>query len=87
MATVSIPLLFEDVTGGARREEVGGATLREVIAGLEQIHPGIAARICDGNRLLPSVRVTVDGRIAADGLATPIRPASEVCLLPSFGGG
>ena len=87
MATVSIPLLLADVTGGARRAEVEGATLEQVIAALDEIHPGIAARVRQGDKLSPTVAFTVDGKIAAQGLATPVRPESEVCLLPSFGGG
>jgi molybdopterin converting factor small subunit len=87
MATVTIPLLLKDVTGGARRAEVSGSTVEEIIAGLNQLHPGIEARVRDGDKLSPTVAVTVDGRIALKGLATPVTPDSEVCILPSFGGG
>jgi hypothetical protein len=87
MATVTIPLLFSDVTGGARRADVRGATLAEILAALDEIHPGIEARLSDGERIRPIVAFTVDGKIATAGLATPVRPDSEVCLLPSFGGG
>ena len=45
MASVTIPLLLNDVTGGARRAEVEGATVREIIASLELIHPGIRAKV------------------------------------------
>jgi len=87
MAAVTIPLLFRDVTGGDQRAEVAGATVAEIIASLDEVYPGIAARIRQGDRLAPIVTVTVDGKIAAGGLATPVGPKSEVCLLPSFGGG
>lgn len=87
MATVSIPLLFQDVTGGARRAEVAGSTLAEIIAALDKLHPGIQARLCDGDKLSSTVAVTVDGKIAAQGLHTLVGAESEVCLLPSFGGG
>ena len=87
MATVSIPLLFQEYTGGRRQVEVGGATVADVIAALDVLHPGIAARLRDDDRLAPIVTVTVDGKIAAQGLATPVEPQSEVALLPSFGGG
>jgi len=87
MATVSIPLLFKDVTGDARRAEVDGSTVAEIIAALDEVHPGIEARIRHGDRLAPIVIVTVDGKIAAEGLLTPVRPDSKICLLPSFGGG
>ena len=87
MATVTIPLLLADVTGGARRAEVEGTTLGDVIAALDRIHPGIEARVRDGDKITPMLAFTVDGKIAARGLATPVGPESDVCMLPSFGGG
>jgi molybdopterin synthase sulfur carrier subunit len=87
VATVSLPLLLREVTGGVRRVEVDGATLAEIIAAMDRLHPGIEARVRDGQRLSPTVAFTVDGKIASRGLATPVRPDSEICLLPSFGGG
>lgn len=87
MATVSIPLSLSDVAGGVRRAEVEGATLLEIIAALERIHPGIEARVLSGDRLSPSITVTIDGVIASQGLSTPVGPDSEVRLLPALGGG
>lgn len=87
MATVSIPLLLKDVTGGARRAEVSGANLAEVLRALDDIHPGFEKQILSGGKILPYVTFTVDGVIAARGLETPVRPQSEVCILPSMGGG
>ncbi|MGQ9574768.1 MAG: MoaD/ThiS family protein [Thermoguttaceae bacterium] len=87
MATVTIPLLLKEMTGGARRAEVPGATLAEVVRELDRIHPGIESEICPGGRLNPNLAFTVDGVIAAQGLATPVRPQSQVCILPAFGGG
>ena len=87
MATVSIPLLFEDLTGGARRAEVAGETLGEVIATLDTIHPGIGARIHDGRKISPNLTLVIDGKLATLGLATPVRPQSQVNILPAFGGG
>jgi molybdopterin synthase sulfur carrier subunit len=87
MATVSIPLLLEEVTGGARRAEVAGQTLAEIVAALEAIHPGIESRIHDGQKISPHLALLVDGRIATRGLATPVGPQSQVTILPAFGGG
>ena len=87
MATVTIPLMFKDVTGGARRAEVPGSNLAEVIRALDRVHPGIQGQITGGGKLLSHVALTVDGAIAAQGLDTPVGPQSEVCILPSMGGG
>jgi molybdopterin converting factor small subunit len=87
MATVRIPLLLKDVTGGARRAEVSGRNLAEVLRALDRLHPGIQGQILSDGKILPFVTFTVDGVIAARGLDTPVRPESEVCILPSMGGG
>jgi len=87
MATVSIPLLLKDVTGGIRRAEVQGSTVAEVIAALDALFPGIEARIRDGQRIRPIFAFTVDGRIASQGLSTPVGPQSMVDILPVMGGG
>ncbi len=87
MATVTIPLLLKDVTGGTRRAEVPGANLGEVLRGLDRLFPGLEAKILSDGKILPHVTFTVDGAIAARGLDTPVRPESEVCILPSMGGG
>ena len=57
MAVVRMPLLLREVTGGARRVEVGGSTLGEVVAELDRVYPGIEARVhndhmdCTGRKI------------------------------------
>jgi len=87
MAKVTIPLLFQDLTGGTRNAEVEGATLADVIASLDRLFPGMASRVLHGDRFNSTVAITVDGRLAAQGPATAVEPKSEVCILPAFGGG
>ena len=87
MATVRIPLLLKEVTGGARQAEVVGDTISEIIDALDAVHPGIKSRLRDGDGLTTSITFAVDGRLAAQGLSTPVAPDSEVSLLPTFGGG
>jgi molybdopterin converting factor small subunit len=87
MATVSIPLLLADATGGDRQAEVAGSTLAQVVASLEVLYPGIEARMHDGEKLSPNLAFVVDGKIACQGLATPVGPQSHVNILPTFGGG
>ena len=87
MASVTIPLLLKDVTGGARQAEVQGTTLAEIISALDVLHPGIQARVHDGENLSPNLGFVVDGKLATRGLDTPVGPQSEVNILPAFGGG
>jgi len=87
MAKVTLPRLFADLTGSVREVEVEGDTLAEVVAALDRRWPGIAARIHNGEKLSPNVALVVDGRIASQGLQTPVCAQSRVAILPAFGGG
>ena len=87
MASVSIPLLLKDVTGGARGAQVQGQTLAEIITALDSVHPGIESRLRNGEKLNPNLGFVIDGRIASRGLSTPVSADSQVNILPAFGGG
>ena len=87
MAIVTIPLLLKDVTGGARRADVPGTSLAEVLRALDGLYPGIEARIQRNGKLDPNLLLAVDGTIVTGGLATPLGPESEVSILPRLGGG
>jgi hypothetical protein len=87
MAIVTIPRLLTDASGGTRRAEVSGANLAEIIRAWDRLYPGIERRILDDDKILPYVMFTIDGAIAAQGLASAVGPQSEVRILPSMGGG
>jgi molybdopterin converting factor small subunit len=87
MATVRIPLLLKKFTGETREADVPGSTLLEIVTALDRRFPGIGDRLRENGQLSPTVTVTVDGKIATQGLSTPVATDSEICLLPSLGGG
>ena len=87
MATVRIPSLLRDLTAGQETAEAPGRTVAQVISALDQAHPGIKARLCEGNRLAPTIAVSVDGRIAPLGLLAPVKEQSEILFLSAVGGG
>lgn len=87
MATVWIPSLLRPLTGGQRQVVVKGSTVGEVIAALDQAYPGIRSRIVDGDRLQAGIAVAVDGDTGTLGLLEPVKPDSEVQILPAIAGG
>jgi len=87
MPTVYIPTLLQAVTGGKSAVEVEGATVRQVIVHLEQIHPGIRERLMDQGKLRPNISVAVDGEVTPMGLLEPVGPASEVHFVAAIKGG
>lgn len=87
MATVWVPALLRDLTGGAERVQAAGATVREVIDSLEAQFPGVRARLCEGDSLRPGMAVVVDGVISKQGLRRKVKEDSEVHFIPAITGG
>jgi len=87
MASVALPLLLKDITGGDRQVEVEGRTLAEIVTALEELYPGLEARVHRDGRMSPTLAFVIDGTIAAQGLQSPVAPDSQINVLPSFGGG
>jgi len=87
MATVYIPSLLRDLTGGRDTVTVEGGSVREILQRLEATYPGMQARLCDGDALRPGVAVAVDGQLSPLGLLQPVKPDSEVHFVPAIAGG
>lgn len=87
MPTVYIPTLLHSLTGGRSQLEVPGATVRQVIEGLEIQCPGLRDRLIEGDRLRPNISVAVDGEITPLGLLEDVRPESEVHFVAAIKGG
>jgi molybdopterin converting factor small subunit len=87
MAIVHIPALLRELANNDVRVEVPAATVREVIAVLEQRYPGIAARLTEDGRLRKGIAVAIDGEIATLGLLERLSENAEIHFIPSIQGG
>jgi molybdopterin synthase sulfur carrier subunit len=87
LATVFIPTMLLPLSGGTKQVQVPGANVRQIIDGLEELYPGIKARLVEGRRLLPNVAVSVDGEVARLGLLEKVGENSEVHFVPAIAGG
>jgi molybdopterin synthase sulfur carrier subunit len=87
MARVWIPSLLRDLTGGQETISVPGASVRQVIDGLDRLHPGVRDRLCDGDGLRRGLAAIVDGEVARLGLLQAVSLDSEVHFLPAIAGG
>jgi sulfur-carrier protein len=87
MATVFIPPLVRDMTGGQTRLSIPGDSVRDIIAELERRYPGIADRLCEDDGIRPGMAVVVDSEVSAVGIRHRLREASEVHFLPAISGG
>ena len=87
MATVFIPSLMQNLTGGKTRVEIEGSTVRQIINNLDEQHPGIKERLVDDNRVKPNISVAIDGEVTSLGMLEKVGEKSEVHFLPAIGGG
>ncbi|MDQ1300818.1 MAG: sulfur-carrier protein [Chloroflexota bacterium] len=87
MATVWIPPLLRDLTGGAPHATVPGETVRDLLAALDARYPGLAARLVEEGALRRGIVLTIDGVANRHGLRARVQPDSEVHFVPAIGGG
>ncbi len=89
-ATFRIPTPLRSATGGEATVDCEGGTVGELLASLEQAHPGIAERIQgEDGTIRRFVNVFVDDEDVrfAQGLDTPVREGATVSIIPAVAGG
>ena len=89
MATIYIPSLMRDLTGGKEIIQIEGGDMRQIIANLEAAYPGFRTRpLEDGTqRIKPNIAVMIDGRNARRILIDKVNERSEIHFLPAISGG
>ncbi|CAN7468639.1 hypothetical protein LJR225_003193 [Phenylobacterium sp. LjRoot225] len=70
----------DEFTGGLRDFEIEAADVRTLVRKLDDRFPGL------GRLMERGVSLAIDGEIRPT-WAGPLRPDSEVCLVPRIGGG
>ncbi len=87
---VRIPAPLREFTGGANTVEDSGATVREVLDGIEAIHKGLLSRILDESgelRNFVNVFVGETNIRSLQGLDSEVTPASVISIIPAVAGG
>ena len=89
MAVVWIPPQLRHLTDEAEQVVVQGATLGQLIDGLDDLCPGVKEWLLDEGeqRIQPGLAVVIDGETSLRGLLAPVRRDSEIHFLPAIGGG
>ena len=87
MATVFIPALMRKLTGERATVEVSGASVREIVNNLDELHPGLKERLVDKWKLKSNITVAVDGQVTPLGMLEKVGENSEIHFLPAIGGG
>jgi MoaD family protein len=90
MATVRIPLVLRQQTGGASEVEAAGSNVGEVLRALTGEHPATEQQLfgADGdlNRYVNVYLNDEDVRVL-DGLETAVKEGDTVVILPAMAGG
>ena len=81
MARVVFTGSFRRFAGGDTETEIDAANVRDLLAKLGERYPALAPHLDDG------VALAIDGEIHQDALFSPIRPDSDVHLMPRIAGG
>jgi molybdopterin synthase sulfur carrier subunit len=81
MAHVALPADCRTFTGGVAEVDVAADTVRRMILELEARFPGL------GDYVDRRMAVAIDGEIHQDAWSSPLKPDSEVYLIPKIGGG
>jgi sulfur-carrier protein len=68
-------------TGGRTELEVEATNFRRLVLELERRFPGL------GKQVEESMAVAIDGEIYQDAYAAPLKPESEIYLIPKIAGG
>lgn len=81
MVHVIAPSDCRQFTGGLAEFDVEADTVRRLISELEARFPGL------GDYVDRRMAIAIDGEIHQDAWFSPIRPNSEIYLIPKIGGG
>ena len=68
-------------TGGQVEIQVEANTVRRLILELDRRFPGLGKQVEEG------MAIAIDGEIFQDAYAAPLRPDSEIFLIPRIAGG
>jgi len=87
---VKIPTQLRAAAGGEAEAKIDGATVREVLNGLFELHQELRVRISDEDgslRRFVNVYLAGEDIRFLDGLATPVSDGAELTILPAVAGG
>ena len=90
MAVLRIPTQLRNLSGNASEVKVEGATVADVLKGLDAQHPGFGERLFDEHgalRRFVNVFVADEDIRFLQNLETPVEDATVVSIVPAVAGG
>jgi molybdopterin synthase sulfur carrier subunit len=90
MPSIRIPSALRTFTKGASDIEIKATTtVRDALAELERLHPGIGARLMDNGAVKPFIRIFVGADDIGElgGLDAKVADRDEISIIPAIAGG
>ena len=87
MARVFIPTMLQPLSGGVKEVQIAAGNVRQVVDSLEELYPGIKARLVEENKIRSNLAVAIDGEVGRLGLLEKLSDDSEVHFVPAISGG
>lgn len=90
MIKVRIPTPLRPLTKGQGEVETKGSSIEEMIASLDQAHPGLKGRLCDEKgelRRFVNIYVNEEDIRFLKGKDTVLKDGDEVSIVPAIAGG
>ena len=87
---IKIPTSLRRFAGGNDTVQVASASVREALDQLEASHPGIKAKLCDGDgnlRRFINIYANQEDIRFLDNLDTPLSEGAELQIVPAIAGG
>lgn len=86
---VRVPTILRTHTDGAKTVASSGKTLGELVANLDEKHPGIGSRIVEDGKLRRFINVYLNDEDVRflDGIDTSLNDGDTVTVLPAVAGG
>ena len=87
LVTVFVPTMLQTLTQGVKQVDMEADSVRQVIDRLEDLYPGLKARLVESGQIRSNLAIAVDGEVARMGLLEKIGEAREIHFVPAIGGG
>ena len=90
MPSIRVPSALRNLTKGVADVDVSAQNVRDALAELDKLHPGIAARVLDaGGSVRPVIKIFAGGEDIGGlgGLDTQVAAKDEIAIVPAIAGG
>lgn len=79
--------MLQTLTEGVKQVDMEANSVRQVIDRLEDLYPGMKARLVESGQIRSNLAVAVDGEVARMGILEKIGDAREIHFVPAIAGG